>query len=282
MKAYLNWLIKKIFSARLVHQIKQQRLKKSISTFKPRIVTHQFGRHTLSLRIADELAEGWYDHDWPELEEIVFLRRSSLKPGATVFDLGAHQGVVAIMLALETLQGGKVVAVEGTMHNVEIGWQNFSLNGIANIEMIHAIVSETSGQTVAFSNTLNGSVSAAGVGEKVGTVSIDSLASKYGIPDLVFLDVEGFECHAMAGAASTIASKTEFCIEVHAGCGLEEHGSKESLIQFFPPSTHECFIAKSSGACFEPLMRDEPLPDSRFYLIARPLSRDGTCPPNHK
>lgn len=273
MIPYLNQLLKRLLPAWLVHRIKQRRLKNVLGAFKPRTVTHQFGSHTLSVRIADTLAEGWYDQDIPELEEIIFLRRSSLRSGAIIFDLGAHQGVIAMMLALETLPDGKVVAVEGTLHNVEIGRQNMALNGISNIELIHAIVADTPGQSVAFSNTLNGAVSSTGIGEKVGTVSIDSLADKYGVPDIVVVDIEGFECQALAGARSTLASNADFCVEVHAGCGLEAHGSKEALMRFFPATTHECFIAKDFGESFVPLSPGEALPNSRFYIIARPRKK---------
>ncbi len=53
----------------------------------------------MTVSLEDGLAQGWYDYDWPEVPEITLLGKNSLKPGAKVFDIGAHQGVVALMLA---------------------------------------------------------------------------------------------------------------------------------------------------------------------------------------
>jgi hypothetical protein len=75
------------------------RIKYAIRIFRRRAVTHVYHGSPLTVRLADPLAKGWYDHDWPELAEITLLRKGRLHEGARVFDLGAHQGVVALVLA---------------------------------------------------------------------------------------------------------------------------------------------------------------------------------------
>jgi FkbM family methyltransferase len=268
MFSSLSTVIKRILPSALVHRIKQTRLQKTIAAFSPRIVTHKYGPNTLSVKIADPMAAAWYDGDWPELTEITFLKQHRLKPGATVFDLGAHQGIVAMMLALESGPGGKVVAVEGTQHNAEQARQNLALNSISNVTLLHAIVGDVAGKGVVFSNTLNGAVSANGVGETVNTVTIDSLAKEHGIPDIVFLDIEGFEGHALAGASQVLSSGADFCIEVHENCGLQHHGSKEQVLAFFPTHTHRSFISFPEGTPFQPWSPGTPLPKERFWLAA--------------
>ncbi len=59
------------------------------------------------------MAEGWYDHDWVDvMNEITLLRKSRLKVGARVFDIGAHQAVVALLLSRTVGPTGEVIAVE--------------------------------------------------------------------------------------------------------------------------------------------------------------------------
>lgn len=266
----LSKVFKRMLPASWVHSIKQARLRKVIASFQARTVQHQYGGHALSVRISDPIAEGWYDREYEELPEVTFLKKGRLRPGAVVFDLGAHQGVVAMMLALEAAPGGKVVAVEGTQHNAGMARENLALNHIENVTVIHAIVDEVSGRKVSFSNTLNGSVGS--VGESVISVSIDDLAAEHGVPDLVFVDVEGFECQALQGARGVLAKGADFCIEVHVGCGLELHGSKEKVAAFFPADTHRCFISFPEGTPFKPWVPGDALPDQRFFLIAQALS----------
>jgi FkbM family methyltransferase len=273
----LSTLFKSLLPSGLVHQIKQRRLKRAIAAFPPKTVKHQYGLFPLSVRITDPIASAWYDQDYSELPEVAFLKNTRLKPGASIFDLGAHQGVVAMMLAREVAPGGNVIAVEGTRHNAEIARQNLELNGIENVTLIHAIVGDVAGKEVVFSNTLNGSVSANGVGETVKTVTIDSLAKEHGIPDIVFLDIEGFEGHALVGASQVLSSGADFCIEVHENCGLQDHGTKEQIMAFFPTATHQCFISFPEGSAFQLWTPAVKLPLDRFWLIAQPINATFLC-----
>ena len=49
-------------------------------------------------------------------------------------------------------------------------------------------------------------------------------AFAYAGHDVVLVDVEGFECRVLAGAAATLAGEADWAVEVHVGCGLEAAG----------------------------------------------------------
>ena len=77
------------------------------------------------MHIVDAMGQGWYDQDWPPPAEIgVLSERGRLREGARVFDVGAHQGVVAMMLGDLVGAAGRVVAVEATPHNAEVAGRN--------------------------------------------------------------------------------------------------------------------------------------------------------------
>lgn len=209
------------------------RIRRGIASFSRRIVEHAFCGNRLKVLIADGIGEGWYDHEWEKLEEIDLLRNGKLKPGAVVFDLGAHQGVVAMIMAKIVGPSGRVIAVEGMKHNCDVARENIRLNGIENVIMYHAAIAERDGQ-IRFFDGLNGSVSREGVGNLVDAVTIDSLAEKFGCPDVVFVDIEGFEASALKGATTTLRTACDWFIEVHVGCGLEAYGgSVDQVLEQF-------------------------------------------------
>lgn len=75
----------------------------------------------LTLSIEDPLAQARYlDGANESYPEIVAARRRGLSPGATVFDLGAHQAVVALILPHIVGRTGKVVAGEAVRHNARV------------------------------------------------------------------------------------------------------------------------------------------------------------------
>jgi len=225
----------------------------------------------LKVFLADPLSEGWYDHDWPELPEVTILRRNRLRPGARVFDLGAHQGVVAMMLAHEVGTSGQVVALEALPHNAETAEKNVSLNGMSQVEVIQAAISDRSG-TMTFHQRLNGSLDG-GTGDQgelvVPTLTIDELAERFGMPDVVFLDVEGAECLALSSASRVVASPADFFIEVHVGQGLEKlGGSVQQVLSHFPRERYELLGRAEGDAEFRPLTENDPLFSDRFFLVA--------------
>ena len=239
--------------------------------FQPRVVSHRFGATPLKVALRDVLAVEWYDHDWPEPLEITFLKTLSLRPGATVFDLGAHQCVVALMLAAAVGDTGRVIALDGSAHNVEVALENIRLNGADNLVVLKAAAACTRGELI-FNCSLNGQVDAgAGAHGQVSVSSraVDDLAEEYGQPDLIFVDVEGYECEVLSGAGTALSRGADWFVEVHGGCGLETFGGSVSkLLGYFPAARFDLYFSRSDQDVFKPLADDAGLDGSRWYLIA--------------
>jgi FkbM family methyltransferase len=264
----------------LAGRLRAWRTRRLIATFRERVVEHAYGGHRLRVHLSDPLARGWYDQDWPELPEFALLRRSRLRPGAVVFDLGAHQGVVAAMMAREVEPTGRVIAVEANRHNCEAAARNRDLNGLVGLEVVHAAVSDAPG-TLWFNEGLNGQIDdGAGAWGRVSVeaVTIDQLIDRFGVPDLVFLDIEGAECRGLAGASRALESGAEFFVEVHVGSGLEKLGGSVSEVFAYFPEDRFTLLGRAEGeGSFRPVRDGDPLTTDRFFLLA--LRRDAT-PPN--
>ncbi len=241
----------------------------AVARFRAYDARHVYGGRPLVVHIADPLARGWYDHDWDLGSEIALLQgRGRLRPGARVFDIGAHQGVVALMLAGIVGPAGQVVAVEAVAHNARVATRNAEANGVAQLAVVHAAVGDADGE-LWFEDRWNGAVSRqAGVGVRVDALTIDTLAVRFGAPDVLFIDVEGFELHALRGAARTLAERPpDLFIEAHVGAGLERFGSVSDLLALIPAG-YELWVAPGEAGDFVALDDGRALLADRFRLVA--------------
>ena len=112
--------------------------------FSRRVVQHTYGGVSLKVAIADPMAARWYDGEYdcewhsPMPEVDLLHTRGRLRPGSTVFNIGAHQCVVALVLAKYVAPGGNVIAVEAGHHNIEVAHRNRKLNDQDNLTILHA------------------------------------------------------------------------------------------------------------------------------------------------
>ncbi len=258
-------LARRLLPHSVYRSYRRRKIASQIAAYEPHQVTHSYGGLELTLLLADPLGQGWYDHDWNEPKALTLLREEGvLAPGATVFDLGAHQAVIALMIAAQ-VRPGRVVAVEAEPHNATVAQRNAELNDAGNLLVVHAAGADHSG-TLSFGEGLNGSVderASAGTVE-VPAVTVDELAREHGEPALVMIDVEGYEARVLDGARQTLGNgRTSFLVEIHeeladfGGSAAEVAGRFEGFRRF---------VAVEDDDELVPL--DGDLPAGRFFLLA--------------
>ncbi len=250
-------------------RLRRLHLRFAVSRFAAYDARHVYGGQSLVVHLADPLAQAWYDHDWDLGTELALLQqRGRLRQGARVFDVGAHQGVVALMISGIVGRSGQVVAVEAVPHNVRLARHNASANGCPQLEVLHAAIGDANG-TLWFEEEWNGWVSPQpGVGVRVEAVTIDTLTARFGAPDVLFLDVEGSELPALRGAAHTLtAHRPDLFVEVHVGVGLERFGTVDEVLALIPAG-YELLVAPGETGDFVALEAGRPLMAERFRLVA--------------
>jgi FkbM family methyltransferase len=268
--ARLNLVLKASLPAWAWSGLQHAKAKFSEWTFKHRIVSHDYGGHSMLVHLKDPIAQQWYDCDWKRLPEIDLLAQSRLKSGAKVFDIGAHQFVVAMMLASEVGGEGLVVALEPNPFNIRMGRLNIQSNGLDNIIQVQAMVSSTNGSGV-MSFQLNGrpiSSEPGSWGLNVCSMTINELARLYGAPDVVFVDIEGYEFEALRAADDVMTHDTDWCIELHGDEVLGIYGATNaSVVDLFLKRAFEVYI-KREDTDFSRVRSTSMVPHSRCHMVA--------------
>jgi FkbM family methyltransferase len=263
-----------VLPPRIRGPLETRRLRWKVSHYPRRQVTHEYCGFSLRIHITDPLGEKWYDRDWDEKEEISLLRKHQLQPGARVFNLGAHQGVYALVLAKVVGPTGRVVALEANEHNARVATMNAELNSVEQLVVLHAAAGESTGELV-FNEKLNSQVDTSGTwgAVRVPSFSVDELSRRFGTPQVLFIDVEGFECQVLRGARETLRARPDCFVEVHMQA--EKFGGSFSELQsFFPPVDYDLFLAQDEAGHpedrgFSPFDRErDPGPTKRSLLVA--------------
>ena len=168
-------------------------------------------------------------------------------------------------------KNGMVLAVEAEPFHADMARRNKNLNGVSQIEIVQAAAIEYTGR-LPIRKGFNRSVRDRlldwrGLG--VSGVSLDDLTIRYGSPDVLLVDVDGFECQVLRGGASTLSGLPDCMVEVHVGAGLEQEGGTiDQVLSFFPTDVWDLWAAPGNWSEFVPFHRHLPLTRRRFMLVA--------------
>jgi FkbM family methyltransferase len=157
----------------------------------------------------------------------VSLAREVVRPGAVIYDIGAHLGLYSILLARLAGPGGRVYCLEANPVCLYFLQANLALNRMDNCEILPvAILGEraTAEFTINYHNLLIGSAKdppwATKPGHRIGVpaLDLDHLVESHDLrpPDLIKMDIEGAEVAAIHGMQKTIERhRPTLLLELH-------------------------------------------------------------------
>jgi FkbM family methyltransferase len=205
-----------------------------------------------------------------------------IKPGQTVYDVGANIGFFTILCSRLVGPNGKVYAFEPIPENLATLRHNIALNGLTNVVVVEKALSSSTGTAGMFvspwsafhSLNVDGASKQDNHGPEAGeimveTVTLDEFVSAAGVPapDLIKIDVEGAELIVVEGMAHVLESVQPLLL-------VELHDTKLGYIEFVDSIDYSARVIDGDS----PELADA---DRNVHTIAWPRERDmagiGAC-----
>ena len=169
---------------------------------------------------------------------------SIIQDNMTVVDLGANIGYYVLQQAThKNLE--KIIAIEPNPVSFECLKKNIDLNNLKNVDTYNIAISDTDGTCPFYISKISNicSITPKTDYEKIISVPVtklDSFVKKYKIKnvDLVRMDIEGHEVHAIRGMLNTLKTKKPWiCMEYHSP--MIDDKQRNELIQMLDDVEYE-------------------------------------------
>lgn len=154
--------------------------------------------------------------------------RSRVRPGFCCIDVGANIGIYVLQLARWSAPDGHVVAFEPNPKTFPVLSRHVRMNQLdGRVTLVPMAAGRTEGHAALFDAQAGSGLSRVGAANPaivghvrstdVEVTTIDAYCARTGIrPDVVLIDVEGFEFDVLAGAAETIRrTRPQVFVELH-------------------------------------------------------------------
>jgi FkbM family methyltransferase len=169
--------------------------------------------------------------------------KAIVRPGMTVYDLGANVGFISMIAARLVGPDGRVVSFEPLPANVRQIKHNAALNGFSHVTVFEAALGREDGQAcfdvTDFPTTGRLHNEKKIHEEKTSELTVivrqlDSVLAEIGIqqPDIIKMDVEGAEVDVLAGAYQTLAQARPLLL-------IELHGTNDAVAQALAEQGYE-------------------------------------------
>jgi FkbM family methyltransferase len=177
-----------------------------------RHLPREYGHHPMF--VSPDSALAYWRWDLEKVDPFLLsMVRELVRKDMQVWDIGANVGLFAFAAAA---LGARVLAVEGDTWLVELLRRSAHLNGLP-VSVLSAAVSDTVGVAelhLSSEGRASNSLIGSGGSHPVVTVTLDSLLDRFGVPDLLKIDIEGSECAALSGASLLLQHQPAIFCEV--------------------------------------------------------------------
>lgn len=186
-----------------------------------------------------------------------------LRPGMTVYDVGASVGFQAVLAGRLVGPKGQVIAFEPFPENAERARHNARLNGFDHLQVLQvAVAAEDGAARFQVGKGVNwGKLDPAGALE-VRVRSLDSVAAELGrLPSAIKIDAEGGEVAVLDGARRVLADAAPVLF-------IDCHGTNAAVAERLEPLGYRLVVLGGGGL---------PLRDARWdaQVVALPPSLEG-------
>jgi FkbM family methyltransferase len=213
-------------------------------------------RHGLIRGMRRKGGLGWIPAGTQTREEM-FWRDLPLA-GLVVYDVGAFHGILTMFFAARCKQ---VVSYEPNQANHARLIENIRLNSLCNIEVRQFGVGAQPGSgTLHYAPEMSGggsldphTMGPASQHVEVTTLDRDIAASRLPAPDLIKIDIEGWELEALRGARATLSAyHPALFLEMHGETLREKRSKARAIIAFLCDAGYTDIVHVESGATITP------------------------------
>lgn len=194
--------------------------------------------------------------------------------GSTVFDIGANIGQYSLPFSNLVGSSGKVYSFEPDYKNFAFLQFNVNINKCSNIICCNHAIGRNNSQQEFYRDTetggRRGTFNKRYVGEKfkgfkeiVNLKSFDTIISKFGEPDFVKIDVEGFEVDVLDGLTVDLTNST-FLIEVR-------NQTKEKVFDYFDKKGYGCICVDDNDRVIN---KAEEIPGFANLIFQKPMAHN--------
>lgn len=181
-----------------------------------------------------------------------------VKPGMTVLDIGANLGIYAVTGSKAAKSSGRLYAFEPVPENLTLLKHNLKLNKSKNTTVVPQAVGAKSGRVNLYlANENTGTHSMREFSDTTMEVQVttidDFVQSKNISVDVIKMDIEGYEGHALRGGIKTLKKMkkikllTEFNATMIEECGDSPRAVVKLLLDLFK----YCYVIDERKECIE-------------------------------
>lgn len=254
---FCSWLVGRVVRDVIYERPAARRVLKHVvaAASHDRAITREIAGQTLAIEPSQSIVELRMSICRAYEPAMTRYMASSLRPGMSVADVGAHIGFFTLLASEKVGPSGTVVACEPNPRNYERLLHNIQLNCRSNIRALSVALSDdvgelqfTSADDSAFSSlagaamTANTTVRSSTLDRELATLGIDNL-------DFIKIDIEGAELLALRGMDATLRQNPniQLVIEVHPSLIAELGGTPDQLVRLLRAHSFTLYKLDAEG-----------------------------------